>query len=285
MIAGALLTILGPRVNYLRLYVQGTTEVSINLLSGPLLDQLVFQLRLGLCRWLKFLLSKVLSYLSCWACFCITKPLSNSQSGLLQFDWFLYVSICLITDIFCAYCSFRSLLLNVGWVRENSLCNILVYIFTNTCQIRQSLMSGNVSMMSHWKQLFFSPFCLCPFPPPPTNLGVVDRGGGQKTRSSLLPEKEWTVLKVSNESRFQINLSWLWSLLECQRSSLLALVGWCHSKTHACVSETGLQIWDRLLKVSLWDAFIRNLWKYCQVHVFYFLFSISVLQVWAAMRV
>lgn len=65
MIAVALLTILGPRVNYLRLYVQGATEVSNNLLRGPLLDQLVFQLRLGLCRWLKFLLSKILSYLSC----------------------------------------------------------------------------------------------------------------------------------------------------------------------------------------------------------------------------
>lgn len=172
------------------------------------------------------------------------------------------------------------------WDESEKTPLILVYIFTNTCQIRHSVMSGNVSMMSHWKQLFIPPFCLCPAPPPQTNLGVVGLGGGGvKTRSSLLPEKEWTVLKVSNESCFQINLSWLWSLLECQRSSLLALVGWCHSKTHACVSETGLQIWDRLLTVSLWDAFIRNLWKYCQAHVFYFLFSVSVLQVWAAMRV
>lgn len=172
------------------------------------------------------------------------------------------------------------------WDESEKTPLILVYIFTNTCQIRHSVMSGNVSMMSHWKQLFIPPFCLCPAPPPQTNLGVVGLGGGGiKTRSSLLPEKEWTVLKVSNESCFQINLSWLWSLLECQRSSLLALVGWCHSKTHACVSETGLQIWDCLLTVSLWDAFIRNLWKYCQAHVFYFLFSVSVLQVWAAMRV
>lgn len=172
------------------------------------------------------------------------------------------------------------------WDESEKTPLILVYIFTNTCQIRHSVMSGNVSMMSHWKQLFIPPFCLWPAPPPQTNLGVVGLGGGGiKTRSSLLPEKEWTVLKVSNESCFQINLSWLWSLLECQRSSLLALVGWCHSKTHACVSETGLQIWDRLLTVSLWDAFIRNLWKYCQAHVFYFLFSVSVLQVWAAMRV
>lgn len=161
------------------------------------------------------------------------------------------------------------------WDESEKTPLILVYIFTNTCQIRHSVMSGNVSMMSHWKQLFS---------PRPTTPKLV-WGGGIKTRSSLLPEKEWTVLKVSNESCFQINLSWLWSLLECQRSSLLALVGWCHSKTHACVSETGLQIWDRLLTVSLWDAFIRNLWKYCQAHVFYFLFSVSVLQVWAAMRV
>lgn len=165
------------------------------------------------------------------------------------------------------------------WDESEKTPLILVYIFTNTCQIRHSVMSGNVSMMSHWKQLFIPPFCLCPAPPPPNQFRCCRSwGGGIKTRSSLLPEKEWTVLKVSNESCFQINLSWLWSLLECQRSSLLALVGWCHSKTHACVSETGLT-------VSLWDAFIRNLWKYCQAHVFYFLFSVSVLQVWAAMRV
>lgn len=169
------------------------------------------------------------------------------------------------------------------WDESEKTPLILVYIFTNTCQIRHSVMSAWCLI----ENSFFPPFLPMPSSPtpPPNQFRCCRSWGGVKTRSSLLPEKEWTVLKVSNESCFQINLSWLWSLLECQRSSLLALVGWCHSKTHACVSETGLQIWDRLLTVSLWDAFIRNLWKYCQVHVFYFLFSVSVLQVWAAMRV
>lgn len=92
--------------------------------------------------------------------------------------------------------------------------------------------------MSAWcliENSFLFPLSAYAQPPPPNQFRCCRSWwGGVKTRSSLLPEKEWTVLKVSNESCFQINLSWLWSLLECQRSSLLALVGWCHSKTHAC---------------------------------------------------
>lgn len=54
-----------------------------------------------------------------------------------------------------------------------------------------------------------------------------------------------------------------WSSQECRSSSLLALVGWCHSKTHAHGSESGLQI-DCFLTVGLsrrsYKEFVTLLW-------------------------
>lgn len=83
----------------------------------------------------------------------------------------------------------------------------LVYIFTNTCQIRHSVMSGNVSMMSHWKQLFIPPFCPCPAPPPQNQFRCCRSGGGDKNkeqpaawkRVNCVKSEQWKLLSDKSE--------------------------------------------------------------------------------------